>query len=96
MSRTAQRDDKRLPVLGLDTDIRFATPADRAAFANDLTAAVARLVSRYHDVEAPDGRWQRLVVTVHPVPKDVDPSPPSEAHVQLDQAVGSPEEREDR
>jgi biotin operon repressor len=76
MNRNALREDKRLPVLGMDTDIRFASPADRAAFAEDLTAAVAQLVSKYHDTDAPDGRWQRLVVAVHPVPKGVDPSPP--------------------
>jgi hypothetical protein len=79
MNRNAIREDKRLPVLGLDTDIRFASQTDRAAFAKDLTAVVAQLVSKYHDAGAPDGRWQRLVVTAHPVPKDVDPSPPPEA-----------------
>jgi DNA-binding transcriptional ArsR family regulator len=78
MARNAVREGKRLPVLGLDTDIRFASPADRAAFAEELTAAVTALVGKYHDEQAPDGRWQRLVLTIHPVPKDVDPSPPTE------------------
>jgi DNA-binding transcriptional ArsR family regulator len=82
MTRHAIRDNARLAVLGLDADVRFATPADRAAFADELTAAVRQLVSRYHDMEAPDGRWQRLTVAVHPVPKDVAPNiglaPPSE------------------
>jgi len=95
MSRNALRDDKRLPVLGLDTDIRIATPADRAALANDLTAAVARLVSKYHDIDAPDGRWQRLVVAVHPVPRDVDPSPPEEARLQPDSVDEPSEEKEE-
>jgi hypothetical protein len=79
MSRNALREDKRLPVLGLETDVRVASPSDRAAFAKDLTAAVAQLVSKYHDMGAPDGRWQRLVIAVHPVPKDVDPSPLEES-----------------
>ena len=81
MSRNALREDKQLPVLGLDADIRFASPQDRAAFASDLTAAIAQLASQYHDANAPNGRWQRLVVAVHPVPKDVDPSPPEESAV---------------
>ena len=34
-----------LPAMGIDTAIRFATPADRAAFADDLTAAVTRLAA---------------------------------------------------
>jgi DNA-binding transcriptional ArsR family regulator len=78
MARNAVRQQKRLPVYGLDTEIRFGSPADRAAFAEELTAAVNRLVSRYHDERAPDGRWQRLMVAIHPVPKGVDPGAPQE------------------
>ena len=78
MARNAARQRKRLPVLGLDTAIRFRAPADRAAFADELTAAVARLASKYHDEHAPDGRWQRLTVAVHPVPADVNPGAPEE------------------
>ena len=81
MASNATREAKRLPVLGLDTDVKFASPADRAAFADELTTAVARLVAKYHDERAPAGRWQRLVVAVHPVPNGIDPSPPAEAAV---------------
>jgi DNA-binding transcriptional ArsR family regulator len=77
MARHAAR-EARIPVLGLDTVIRFASPAERAAFGEELTAAVTHLVAKYHDEQAPDGRWQRLVLAVHPVPKDVDPTPPTE------------------
>jgi DNA-binding transcriptional ArsR family regulator len=78
MARNAIREAKRLPVLGLDTEIRFASPVDRAAFAEELVAVVTQLVAKYHDEQAPDGRWQRLVLAVHPIPKDVDPTPPAE------------------
>jgi DNA-binding transcriptional ArsR family regulator len=78
MARNAARGDRRLPVLGLDVDVRLASPADRAALADDLTAVVAELVAKYHNADAPDGRWQRLVVAMHPVPQDVDPSPAKE------------------
>jgi hypothetical protein len=80
MARNAARESTRLPVFGLDTNIRFRSPADRAAFADELTAAVTRLVAAYHDEQAPGGRWQRLVVTVHPAPKGVDPTSPPSAH----------------
>jgi DNA-binding transcriptional ArsR family regulator len=76
MARNAADQGSALPALGIDTAIRFATPADRAAFADDLTAAVAHLAATYHDADAADGRWQRLVVAVHPVPKDVEPQAP--------------------
>jgi DNA-binding transcriptional ArsR family regulator len=51
----------------LDSEVRFATPADRAAFADELTRAVTTLISRYHDDA---GRPHRLVVAAHPVPKE--------------------------
>jgi DNA-binding transcriptional ArsR family regulator len=51
----------------LDSEIRFASAADRAAFADELTRAVTGLISRYHD---DGGRPHRLVVAAHPVPKE--------------------------
>ena len=71
MLRTATDQQKRLPALGVDTTVRFATPADRAAFADELAEAVTRLAAKYHDEKAPDGRWQRVVVAAHPAPKGV-------------------------
>jgi DNA-binding transcriptional ArsR family regulator len=56
---------KRLPTLAVDTEIRFRTAEDRAAFAEDLTAALIELAARYHH---DDGRPHRLVVAAHPTP----------------------------
>jgi DNA-binding transcriptional ArsR family regulator len=69
LARRADRASKRLPTLALDTEIRFRSAAERAAFTSELTTAVTGLVSRYHDASAPGGRRQRLVVAAHPVPK---------------------------
>lgn len=74
LARRAEAADKRLATLALDTEIRFRSPAQRAAFADELTAAIAKLVSRYHDPDAPDGRDHRLVVGAHPSP-DTEESP---------------------
>lgn len=68
-----------VPVLALDTEVKFRSPADRAAFADELADAVVRLVSRYHDQDAPDGRWHRVLVGVHPVPADVPVGAPADA-----------------
>jgi DNA-binding transcriptional ArsR family regulator len=68
LARRAEKADKRLATLGLDAEIRFRSAADRAAFADDLTAAVTALVSRYHDASASGGRRHRLVVAAHPLP----------------------------
>jgi DNA-binding transcriptional ArsR family regulator len=60
--------NKRLPTLALDTEIRFRSAAERAAFSRELTQAVATLVARYHDAAAPGGRAHRLVIVAHPLP----------------------------
>ncbi|MEM7245590.1 MAG: helix-turn-helix domain-containing protein [Acidobacteriota bacterium] len=67
--RRATRTGKRLATLSIDTTIRFRSAADRAAFSEELTTAVAQLVARYHDEAAPGGRAHRLVVLAHPRPR---------------------------
>jgi DNA-binding transcriptional ArsR family regulator len=66
LARRAETAGKRLPTLAMDTEVRFRSAEDRAAFAEDLTAAVVDLVSRYHH---DDGRPHRLVVAAHPTPE---------------------------
>jgi predicted ArsR family transcriptional regulator len=70
LARTAEKQEKRLATLGIDAEIRFRSAAERAAFTDELAAAVTSLVSRYHDESAPDGRPHRLVVAAHPLPKE--------------------------
>ena len=67
LARRAGAVGKRLPTLTIDTKIGFRTAADRAAFADDLTAAVVELAARYHH---DDGRPHRLVVAAHPLPEE--------------------------
>jgi len=62
----AERAGKRLATFALDGEIRFASAADRAEFSRELTTAVAALVARYHDENAPEGRAHRIVLAVHP------------------------------
>ncbi|GAA3193039.1 helix-turn-helix domain-containing protein [Actinocorallia longicatena] len=66
----AARAKKRLATFALDGEIRFASAADRAAFAEELAASVASLVSKYHDASAENGRDHRVVVAVHPSMKE--------------------------
>ncbi|MDI1463933.1 helix-turn-helix domain-containing protein [Catellatospora sp. KI3] len=55
-----------LATFAVDSEIRFASAADRAAFAAELTRSLAGLVERYHDEHSPGGRRHRLVVGLHP------------------------------
>jgi len=60
------RAGKPVATYGLDVEVRFASAADRAAFAAELTDAVIELVGKYHDETAPRGRHHRVMVAVHP------------------------------
>jgi DNA-binding transcriptional ArsR family regulator len=57
---------KPVATFALDSEIRFASAADRAAFTGELTEAVTGLVAKYHDEAASGGRRHRLIVAVHP------------------------------
>jgi DNA-binding transcriptional ArsR family regulator len=67
LARRAVDTGERAPTLTIDTIIGFASADDRAAFADDLTAAVLELAARYHH---DDGRPHRLVVAAHPLPQE--------------------------
>ena len=75
----AQRDGKRLPVLSLDTDVRFESPEQRARFADALTAAITSIVAEHTTpATAADGTPTvrgrfRLVLGCYPIPRK-DPS----------------------
>jgi DNA-binding transcriptional ArsR family regulator len=67
LARRAGAAGKRLPTMAIDTEIRFRSAEDRAAFADELTAAVLDLAARYHH---DDGRPHRLIVAAHPKPEE--------------------------
>jgi DNA-binding transcriptional ArsR family regulator len=68
LGRRADLAGKRLATLSLDTQVRFRSAADRASFTRELADAVASLVARYDDADAPGGRAYRLIVAAHPLP----------------------------
>lgn len=57
---------KPVATLGIDSELRFASATDRAAFAAELADAVGGLVAKYHDEYAAGGREHRFVVALHP------------------------------
>lgn len=62
----SERADKPVATFALDGEVRFASAADRAAFAGELSEAVTDLVARYHCEGADTGRTHRLVLAIHP------------------------------
>lgn len=66
-SRTA---GKRLATVSIETEVTFASPAEFAAFSDDLARSVATLAARYHDPENTGGRTHRLIAISHPRPTE--------------------------
>lgn len=57
---------KPVATFAIDSEVRFASASDRAAFARELGDAVADLVASYHDQKAEGGREHRLLLALHP------------------------------
>ena len=57
---------KRLATLTLESEVRFASPADQAGYARELADTLKRLAAKYHDDEADGGRSFRFTVAGHP------------------------------
>jgi hypothetical protein len=74
LGRAAAARGKRVPTLTLETDVRFATPADQRRFADELTSALATLAAKYHHPDAPEGRTFRVFACGYPAV----PSPSAE------------------
>jgi len=70
--RRAKETGKRLATFAVDTEIRFRSAEDRAAFSQELTDAITKLVAKYHNESAPGGRAHRLVIVAHPLPQKLD------------------------
>jgi DNA-binding transcriptional ArsR family regulator len=62
----ASRANKPVATFAIEGEVRFASAADRAAFAEELARTVTTLVSRYHDERAGRGRTHRVIVAIHP------------------------------
>lgn len=76
LGRRAETAHQALPTLAIDTEIRFGSPAARAAFTRELTETVVALAARYHDEQTPGGRQFRLLAASYPRPADHPRSTP--------------------
>ena len=64
LRRRAGRAGKALPTLTIETEVDFATPADRDAFVRGLSLAVTRLAARHGSAARGSRRW-RFVIGAH-------------------------------
>jgi DNA-binding transcriptional ArsR family regulator len=70
----ARRAGKRVATLTLETEIRFASAESRAAFAEEMTASIARLAAKYHNERAEGGRRFCLLSAVYPAVRLEEPT----------------------
>ena len=75
LSRAAEEVEVTLPTLSIDTEVHFASPADRSAFADDLADAITDVVARHHRPAVESGRRYRVIAACHPHPDQVDRGP---------------------
>lgn len=62
----ANKAGKPLPTFTLDSELVFASAADRADFVEELGSTIARLIGRYDSPGAGGGRAHRVVLAIHP------------------------------
>jgi DNA-binding transcriptional ArsR family regulator len=62
----ADRAGQRLATFTLETEVRFASAADRDAFTGELADRVAALAVKYHDERSKTGRVFRFVLGAYP------------------------------
>ena len=62
LRESARKAGKRLATFSLQTDVRFASASERAAFVEELTAEITRLVAKYHNEQAEGGRSFEFLV----------------------------------
>jgi len=66
LREAAKAAGKKLATLTLDSEVRFASAAQRNAFAKELTDALARLIVKYHDSATTGGRSFRVTLGAYP------------------------------
>jgi DNA-binding transcriptional ArsR family regulator len=77
LGRAAAARGKRVPTLTVETDVRFATPADQRRFADELTIALTTLAAKYHQPDAAQGRTFRVFACGYPAVPSPSTSPES-------------------
>ena len=58
----AEEQGKRVPTFTVETEVRFGSPREQAAFAQEAIGLFTELVAKYHDEAAPDGRRFRFTL----------------------------------
>lgn len=66
LRQRAAKAKKKLATLTLQSEVRFASAADRNAFTEELANEITRLVAKYHDEKTPGGRRFQFFLGAYP------------------------------
>jgi DNA-binding transcriptional ArsR family regulator len=66
LGELASKAGKRLSTMSIDSEVTFASPADREAFARDLLDAITQVIARHHAPGSPNARTYRVFGGMHP------------------------------
>ncbi len=69
LRQRADKAGKTIATLTAETEIRFASPDSRRAFADELVSTVAKLAVKYNDDSAKGGRSFRVILGAYPAIK---------------------------
>ena len=73
--QAAEKAGQRLATLSAEVEVRFRTPRDLRAFADELVQALATISARYNDEAAAEGRSYRVILGGYPVKPRRAPRP---------------------
>jgi DNA-binding transcriptional ArsR family regulator len=62
----AKKEEKRLPTMSMETQVRFADAEARRRFTKELTTELARLVTKYNDEKSKGGRRFHIFLGSYP------------------------------
>lgn len=62
----ADKAGQRLATLSADVEVRFRSPRELKAFADEVAEALANISARYNDEAAPEGRSYRVILGAYP------------------------------
>ena len=66
LGELASKAGKRLTTMSLDSEVTFASPADREAFARDFLNAITQVIARYNAPPSKNARTYRVFAGAHP------------------------------
>ena len=66
LGELASQAGKRLSTMSIDSEVTFASPADREAFARDLLQAMTDVIARYNAPPSKNARTYRVFAGLHP------------------------------